>query len=243
MIEIKCPACEAEGRAPKNKINTRLVCRKCLRVFHLTPTGRPVLGEPPNAGTTSTVTPHELHAPDSAQKVDQWFDRASRLVFSTKSLVIAVGLILLAAVLAFLSFRRPETLQDRVTKVAKAAVQGDLQTVRQMAATGTGDDVVKWYESVCDRCDELRQHLGTHKLIVEVDVKQQDDQQGSAETVVRLETEEAIERKGTVLPDPSIIANPPSRESVSIPMAWKSEGWFGWKLDGKRTLELTSSTP
>ena len=47
MIEMKCPGCGAGGRAPRDKMNTRMVCKKCLKVFHLSPSGTPVLGEPP----------------------------------------------------------------------------------------------------------------------------------------------------------------------------------------------------
>src|SRR5438105_3804085 len=47
MIEMSCPRCGAGGRVPRNKINARLVCKKCLQVFHLTPGGHAVLGEPP----------------------------------------------------------------------------------------------------------------------------------------------------------------------------------------------------
>jgi len=242
MIEMRCPACGAEGRAPGDKINTRLVCKKCLMVFHLTPSGRPVPGEPPIAGTTSTPIPHGVHAADGTQKVDQWFDRASQSAFSTTSLVIASGVILLTAGLWYLLHRRPETLHDRVTKVAEAAVQGDLQTVRQMAASGTTDDVTKWYQSVRDRCESFRQNLGTNKLTVAVEVRQEDEQKGSAETVARLESAEELTRKGFSLPDPSIVSAPPM-QPVSIPMCWKSEGWSGWKLDGKRSLELTSASP
>ena len=34
MIDMKCPSCGAGGRIPREKVNTRLVCKKCLRVFH-----------------------------------------------------------------------------------------------------------------------------------------------------------------------------------------------------------------
>jgi len=71
MIEIKCPACGAEGRASKEKIQTRLVCRKCLRVFHVTPSGKTVLGEPPAPGQTSTAVSRAKAAPDPGQKVDR----------------------------------------------------------------------------------------------------------------------------------------------------------------------------
>src|SRR5437764_14137537 len=47
MIEMSCPRCGAGGRVPNNKVNSRLVCKKCLQIFHLTPSGHAVLGEPP----------------------------------------------------------------------------------------------------------------------------------------------------------------------------------------------------
>ena len=71
MLAIKCPACGAEGRASKEKIQTRLICRKCLRVFHVTPSGKTVLGEPPTPGQTSTAVSRAKAAPDPGQKVDQ----------------------------------------------------------------------------------------------------------------------------------------------------------------------------
>ncbi|MGB2611960.1 MAG: hypothetical protein WBC80_23555 [Isosphaeraceae bacterium] len=71
MLAIKCPACGAEGRASKEKIQTRLVCRKCLRVFHVTPSGKTVLGEPPAPGRTATAVSRAKAAPDPGQKVDR----------------------------------------------------------------------------------------------------------------------------------------------------------------------------
>src|SRR5271163_69933 len=47
MIEMACPRCGAAGRVPNDRINVRLVCKKCLQVFHLKPGGVAVLGEPP----------------------------------------------------------------------------------------------------------------------------------------------------------------------------------------------------
>ncbi len=46
MPEVECPSCGGFGTIPKDKVNDRLVCRKCHVVFHVTPAGRSVLGEP-----------------------------------------------------------------------------------------------------------------------------------------------------------------------------------------------------
>src|SRR3954447_4308183 len=89
MIEVHCPACGAEGRAPKQKTNTRLVCRKCLKVFHITPAGRAVLGEPPPTGETATKTPADA-VPDRIPEVDQWLERLSRAVFAPRTIILIV---------------------------------------------------------------------------------------------------------------------------------------------------------
>ncbi len=53
MIVMNCPTCDAEGRVPNDKINTTLVCKKCLKSFHLKPSGRVVAGPAPLTGTTA----------------------------------------------------------------------------------------------------------------------------------------------------------------------------------------------
>lgn len=245
MLAIKCPACGAEGRASKEKIQTRLVCRKYLRVFHVTPSGKTVLGEPPAPGQTSTAVSRAKAAPDPGQKVDQWFDRASKRIFLPTSLILTVGLILLAVAATLFTPRRPESLQDRVARAAKAAVEGDLQTIRELAATGTAGGAVTWCITIRPQCDELLRRLGSRKLAVETEIKQQDPAQEWTDVVahVSIEEKEELERRGNALPDASIMMAP-TGQPVSLPMAWKSEGWWaGWQLDGNRTLELFKAQP
>jgi hypothetical protein len=242
MVAINCPACGAEGRVPKGKILTRLVCKKCLKVFHVTPSGKTVLGEPPATGQTATAFSPGTAQPDRTQKVDQWFDRASKRLFSPTSLILTVGLILLAAAAVYFSVWRPESLEYRVAQAARAAVQGDRRTIQELAATGSGDAVDAWYLSIRPKCDELLQRLGSNKLTVETTVTLQDPGQQWADVVAHVSIEEGLERKGNVLPDPSIVEIPAS-QSCSLPMAWKIDGMAGWRLDGGRTRELSKPAP
>jgi hypothetical protein len=243
MLAIKCPACGAEGRAPKEKIQTRLVCRKFLQVFHVTPAGKTALGEPVAPGQTSTAVSHRTAAPDPGEKVDQWFDRASKRIFSPTTLILSVGLILLAVAAVLFTPWRPENLQDRVARAARATVEGDLRTIRELAATGTTGSVVTWYRSIRPQCDQMLQQLGSRKLAVETEVKQHDPAQEWTEVVARVSIEEQdLERRGNALPDASIVAAP-TGQPVSLPMAWTSEGRAGWRLDGNRTLVLSKAQP
>ncbi|MCA1685067.1 MAG: hypothetical protein LC745_03615, partial [Planctomycetia bacterium] len=50
MIELECPNCARMGSVPNDKAHSRMVCKKCHMVFHMTPTGRTMLGEPPVPG-------------------------------------------------------------------------------------------------------------------------------------------------------------------------------------------------
>ncbi len=242
MIEMKCPACGAEGRAPKDKVNTRLVCRKCLKTFHLTPSGRAVAGEPPIAG--ATATPEELAAADRTKNVDQFFERLSKGLISRRTLGVALGIIVLAYVGALVLSRHGESLQDRVSKVAMATVNGDVHSIAAYASQGTKDDAIQWYESVRPQCDQLKRTLGSSRLRVEVDVNQERSDSYTSDVVARVSSDENLDRKAGALPDPSLtLATPASSQTLSLPMIWTSEGWSGWRLDGRRTLlgSLTGS--
>src|SRR5438132_12261010 len=46
MLDLSCPNCGRAGSIPREKINTRLICKKCHIVFHMNTAGRTLLGEP-----------------------------------------------------------------------------------------------------------------------------------------------------------------------------------------------------
>jgi hypothetical protein len=244
MIEIQCPACGAGGRVPKEKFNTRLVCKKCLKAFHITPSGRAVLGEPPIVGAGGAALSHE-HPADPTQDVDQWFEKLSRTLFSTRTIAYTlVGLALFIGTLVY-SFRRPDTLQDRAARLAQAAFSGDLQAVRSMSASGTMEEAVQWYQAVRPILDNLQGQIGGRKLNIQVEVRQQPSDPGLAGVIAHIAPEESLARTGASLPDPvSLSVAASTAQSVALPMAWRNEGWAGWKLDGKRSLaDAVASLP
>jgi hypothetical protein len=236
MIEMKCPACGAGGRVSKDKINTRLVCRKCMRVFHLTSGGRTVLGEPPQAAVSAARPPREKVEFDYSLDVPPWLGRVTRLVFAPKVLTIAGGLILVACIGIAVSILRGESLKERTTKVARAAVMGDLGTLIELTATGTGDDMLKWYSKVRPQCEELKGALQTQTPFVEVIVSKEDTSNGTASVLARIGTAESPARTGGGISgaaSQSLLAN----KTMELPLELTSEGMSGWRLDGKRTLE------
>jgi hypothetical protein len=159
-----------------------------------------------------------------------------RLVLAPKVLSIAGGLILVACIGIAVWILRGESLQERTAKVARAAVMGDLGTLLELTASGTGDDMLKWYSAVRPQCDEFKGALRTPTPYVEVVVNKEDTNTGTASVVARIATEASATRTGTGIPgaaSQSLAAN----KSMELPLELTSEGMGGWRLDGKRTLE------
>jgi len=239
VIEIHCPACGAEGRTTKEKINTRLVCRKCFVAFHVTPSGRALLGEPPLMGDVETRRAG-MAQPDRTHEVDQWFERLSGALFSPLTAMLLVGLIVL--VIGSTMYSRGETLEDRVKKVARAAYEGDTRGLESLAAAGTGEDVVKWNDAIQLQLDQLRKSLGNMPPSINVEIQRQDTSKGIAEAVARMSTEQDLARQWSSLPDPALtIAS--GVKVVELPLRFRTETWKGWRLDGKQTLEALPGKP
>ena len=164
MVEIECPACGAPGRVTKEKTLTRLVCRKCLKVFHVTASGRSVPGEPPNTSQTATSASAAKAAADPTKNSSSGSSVLRRGVSCRRvgTIGIVLGVLMLGAVTFFLyGYLRPDSLENRVTQAARAAVLGDRRTVQELAAAGSGDSIDDWYLAIRPKCDELLQHLGS----------------------------------------------------------------------------------
>jgi len=242
VIEMKCPSCKVAGRVSKDKVNTRLVCRKCLSVFHITPTGRAVLGEPPQAAVTTPKAPREKYGLHLSLEVPPWLRRVAGVVFSPRLLSVVGVLIVLVGGYTAVSIFRGESLQERATKVARAVVIGDLGILLELTATGTGDDTLKWYNAVRPQCDELRSVLRTPTPYVEVLVKNEDSGSGTAQVVARVTAQEPLSRTASGAPDLGVGASA-SNKSIDLPLTLTSEGMAGWMLDGTRTLAAIPKIP
>ena len=116
MIEMKCPGCGAGGRVPREKKNTRMVCKKCLKVFHLSPSGTPVLGEPPEPKDAPKERVQEgsrgggIEFGGSFDDLTQKFSKIKLPRISGAAAGIAAVVILLAALGIWLFAR--QSLQD-----------------------------------------------------------------------------------------------------------------------------------
>jgi hypothetical protein len=219
-----------------------LVCKKCLRVFHLTPSGRAVIGEPP----LPVVAP--VKPPDPTEKIeivldfDRWFGGVKRVVTSPKVLAVAGGLIVVAAGYLLISLFHSESLETRASRIAQATVKGELSTLLELSSSGTSDDVVKWFIAIQPQCAEIKKTMTTAEPAVDVVINKEDSASGTADVTARVASEEALTKHhGNQLPDMSITTF--ADRIFELPLVFTSEGLEGWRLDGKRTLEALPKTP
>jgi len=238
MLEIKCPGCGAGGRVPRDKKTNRLVCKKCLRVFHLGPTGHPMLGEPPERKEViEQRAPRESSGYEFGGSIDDMAARLGRIKIpkvSLRTLGITAGVALVAAV-GYLFFSG-QSLETRSKTVAKAIMGTDMETVMAVAAPETAFDLIMWSDRVIRKYGELKMALGGADAGVTVNVLS-DGSSGPAVVVVKFSAE------GTRLGAAGVEAFQPTpslsntKSSYEIHLYWVKNMWGTWILDGKRTAE------
>ncbi|WP_165245856.1 hypothetical protein [Paludisphaera soli] len=235
MINMNCPSCGAEGRIPKEKVNTRLLCKKCLKSFYLTAEGKIVAGSPAEVGT-----PHhhhlipEAHALDHVEEeVDHWLARLHKAVPWAIGAVVLIVLAIGARTLYHAS--RPLSLEEQAMTIAQALIRGDAATLRDHSVAGSGDAVAEWTEAVRPELGTRAETPHTVAPRVEFTRSPTDPGPGLIELVTSIKTDQHVGRMGFAVPDVS--AEMKSGGAVEFPMILSGDEGSGWLLDGARTLE------
>ena len=149
MIPMSCPSCGRKGNVPLDRLNTRMHCKKCDAIFHLDPSGKPVLGEPPAAKGSKGAK----GARNKNEPLDPIGILASKLVKTPKP--IWMGLAgMLGLYVAYLAFTMlgpaPRTaegeFQQRNVAAAIAFLERDAATLQNMATQDSREEIVKLIE-------------------------------------------------------------------------------------------------
>src|SRR5947208_1660602 len=141
MIEMSCPRCGAGGRVPRNKLNARLVCKKCLQVFHLTPGGQAVPGEPPPSKEASKERAPRERIEFDASALEGLGQKLAKIRLPDAKILGVVGLVLLiTAGVAWLLSR--ESVETRSRQIANAISKGEVGVVIGLAVPGTENDAI-----------------------------------------------------------------------------------------------------
>src|ERR1700677_1946629 len=162
MIDMKCPSCGAGGRVPREKVNTRLVCKKCLRVFHITASGNTVLGEPaPPKDAPKTQSHRESARHDTVERFDTVASKLSgvKLPQINPMVLASIGGIVLVAALGYWFFSK-QSLEQRSQEIAKSFLKADMKTAVDLSVPGTEMDTIRWYADVFKQYGELKLSFG-----------------------------------------------------------------------------------
>jgi hypothetical protein len=239
LIDMKCPACSAGGRVPKEKIGTRLVCKKCLTVFHLTPSGQAVLGEPPP--TKVTHREKVSKEPTGYEAGDALEEMAAKLAKvklpPPRTIAIVAGIALVVGLVAWFFSR--QSLETRARTVAVAISTGEsnstaMKKIIDISVPGTETDVILWYADIYRQFLDLKLALGMDpKIKVEIPGNSGG---GSGVAIIKFSREGATGTAPspieTMQPIPSL-AN--AKDSLELRLYFAVDAFGNWLLDGKKT--------
>ncbi len=238
-IEIKCPRCGAGGRVPREKKDTRLVCKKCLAVFHLSPGGATVLGEPP---APKDVPKEKVRAESgggiefggSLEGLTAGLSKIKLPRISGTTAGIAAGVILVVALGIWLLAR--QSLQTRAESAARSVMTAEgIQTAIEIAVPETALDVIRWHGEASRQYNELKMALGGIDAGLNINVLS-DGSNGPAVVVAQFSAEGT--RLGSagidaIHPNPGL-SKPDSK--VEYHLYFTKDAFGNWLLDGTRTF-------
>jgi hypothetical protein len=241
MIDMKCPSCGAGGRVPREKVNVRLTCKKCLRIFHLSPAGQAILGEPPAPKVSAKPrAPRDSSGYEAAGAIDDFAEKFSKIkipAIPPRTLGIA-GAVLLVGLLGYWFFTR-QGLEARSVSVAHAFNTTDIPLVMTMTSPETAMDAIKWFNEAIRKYNDLKVALGGQEPGIKTRVVEGSKGGGTQVVVTFYKTGPRQEGPALVealQPVPSL-ANSSTKQDLDLPMIWVSDTWGNWVLDGTRTLE------
>ena len=238
MIEMKCPGCGAGGRAPRDKMNTRLVCKKCLKVFHLSPSGQTVAGEPPlQKNQPKERVRKESGGIEMGGAIDDIAQRFSKVKLpriSGAALGIS-ALVILVAGLGYWFFSK-QSLVQRSELVARSLMNlDDMKIAIDLSVPETFNDTIQWYGVAAKKCGELKMAMAGIDPGVKIKVLS-DGSPPPAVVIAQFSTEGtrlAGAGVDTFQPTPSL-ANAPSM--VEVHLYFVKDSFGNWLLDGTRTF-------
>lgn len=235
MVEVACPKCGRGGAVPNEKVNTRLVCKKCYSIFYVNTGGRTMLGEPPHEASK----PEPQRTSSGPRRPD--FEGMGSLKESMSSLPTKkLGTVLLILLLVWglwaLFNQPPESLTDRSKITAEKFANDDLAYLKEIASADTVDDVVRWFDLVHPRYVKSREQWKSKGTTVQVMVIGEDRKQrtGEAKAYVYPDTGPAHSAR---------IANAAATtpiQPVDFILMWTLDGRGRWRLNGQQTLQAAS---
>lgn len=228
MPAVSCPLCGSRVRIPSPEIHTRLHCSKCHTMFHLNSDRVAVVGNPPDPEQDFVRLKQEVR-----EKIER---------IPVKKVVGG----LVAVILIYLTFsfvmRPAPTLERPAEKAGQALLNEDLSYLQSIAASGTDEDVTRWYESIQPQLNQFRSTWDGRDEAVDVHVDESDEDKTQRRVVISIHPAGPSSVRDISLADPSV-ASAPAAGSFDVLMVWTRSRWGGWNLDGQETYSTIQPVP
>lgn len=243
MIELACPSCGRAGSIPREKINTRLTCKKCHVVFHVNTTGRTLVGEPHVEPPKVEHHHHHegLHLP-TFESLDGLTESLPKI--SPRTLGIgATGCAVVVGLFMFLT-RPPESLAVSAQRTAERFANDDLSYLKQIATTETIDDVVRWFDIVHPLLVKNREQWKSREARIQVMVVGEDHGQrkGEAQAFIYPATASTASHVNAIAAaaDSTTTTGSSIQQPLDLRLHWVLDRNGTWKLDGQQTFQAAS---
>jgi len=246
MIDLACPSCGRAGSIPREKINTRLNCKKCHVVFHVNTAGRALLGEPHVEPQKSDHHHHEgLHLPNLPSlpsfELDSLKDGLPQV--SPRSLGVGVAVIAVLGGLFMFLTKPPESLADSAQRTAERFANDDLAYLKQIATSETIDDVVRWFDTVHPQLVKSRERWKSKEASIQVMVIGEDPRLRKGEAQAFIYPAGATSRVAAIAAAADSTASNASaagQQPIDLRLHWVLDRKGNWRLDGLQTYQAVS---
>jgi len=217
-------------------VNSRLVCKKCLQVFHLTPSLKAVVGEPPAPKAASRDHAPRERVELGLPELGGLGEKLAKIKLPDAKIVGVSAAVLLVVGLLWWLFTKP-SVEKRSDTLATAIRTLNMDAAVGMALPGTEMEAMKWVGDVYKDYVDLKLRIGNIDPGVRIQVSENSD--GSAQSLM------VFSREGAVSTGPMSVAQAASLEpqsanekkTMELVIFWAKDTWGNWRLEGKRTVE------
>lgn len=232
-IEMECPKCGAPGSVPRDRVHTRLVCKKCHAIFHLTSTGRTVLGEPP----AEPAARDEGRAPATRAAGGPGGEGPSPRVLVP--VAIAAGLFVLVGALGYgyviWASSPGDDLAVRAKTTAEAIARESAPEVQAASLPDTTADASRFLDGTVVNLANIRAKSPTRELVANVVILAITDNESNAQVRAVFTPKLGSTR------DQMISGVDPVQDVAAVSadvILWFAKDNHGrWRLDGRRSAD------
>jgi hypothetical protein len=222
---------------PRDRVNSRLVCKKCLQVFHLSPSLTVVSGEPPERKEATQARAPRERATLELPELGGLGDKLAKIKLPDPKIVgVTLGVLLIVGFFWWL-FSKP-SVEKRAETLAAAIRKLDMDAAVAMAMPGTEMEAMSWVGDVYKKYVDLKLKIGNIDPGVKIQVQENSD--GSAQSLMVFSREGAVST-GPMSVEQAAAIDPASaseKRSLELVVVWARDTWGTWRLDGKRTVEV-----